>query len=142
MRKEIFFAILAGALFGLVIAFGIWRANSSMKSNNGSSDVSVVEESPTASPKSEVGLTLAKPENLTVTGETPITLNGITEPNNWIAISAEDDDYVFQADANGAFEKDIDLVGGANVIVITSIDKDGNTKSTKLTIVYSSEFNQ
>jgi len=142
MRKEIFFAILAGALFGLVIAFGIWRANSSMKTNDSPSETPLVEESPMVSPGSEVGLTLAKPEDLAVVDQTPITISGITDADNWVTISTEKEDYLTQADSNGAFEEDVDLIGGVNIIAISAFDNAGNSNSTKLTIVYSSEFSQ
>ena len=140
MRKEIFFAILAGSLFGLIIAFGIWKANSSMKSNGSTSETLPSEESSSPTPQPQIGLTLAKPEDADVVTESPITVSGATKPNAWVTISAESKDYVIKADMNGAFQQLVDLIGGANEIVITSFDESGNSNTQNLIVVLSSEF--
>ena len=140
MRKEIFFAILAGSLFGLIIAFGIWKANSSMKSNGSTSETLPSEESSSPTPQPQIGLTLAKPEDADVVTESPITVSGATKPNAWVTISAESKDYVIKADINGGFQQLVDLIGGANEIVITSFDESGNSNTQNLIVVLSSEF--
>ncbi|HJX45769.1 MAG TPA: hypothetical protein VJ399_01215 [Patescibacteria group bacterium] len=140
MRKEIFFAILAGSLFGLIIAFGIWKANSSMKSNGSTSETLPSEESSSPTPQPQIGLTLAKPEDADVVTESPITVSGATKPNAWVTISAESKDYVIKADMNGGFQQLVDLIGGANEIVITSFDESGNSNTQNLIVVLSSEF--
>jgi len=140
MRKEIFFAILAGALFGLIIAFGIWKANSSIKTNGTVSDTTPSEEVTTPTSVPQVGLTLAKPEDTDVVTQSPITVSGATKPNAWVTISAENKDYVIKADINGGFEESVDLIGGANELVVTSFDESGNSNTQKLIVVLSSEF--
>ena len=140
MRKEIFFAILAGSLFGLIIAFGIWKANSSMKSNGVISETSPSEEISSPTPQPQIGLTLAKPEDMDVVTESPIILSGATKPNAWVTISAENKDYLIKADINGGFQQLIDLIGGANEILITSFDESGNSNTQNLIVVLSSEF--
>ena len=140
MRKEIFFAILAGSLFGLIIAFGIWKANSSMKSNGSTSETLPSEESSSPTPQPQIGLTLAKPEDADVVTESPITVSGATKPNAWVTISAENKDYLIKADINGGFQQLVDLIGGANEIVITSFDESGNSNTQNLIVVLSSEF--
>jgi hypothetical protein len=137
MRKEVFFAILAGAVFGLIIAFGVWRANLFFKPKEEVSTSTPVESPP---PQSEFGITIVRPQNSQVITESPVTLAGATKPESWVVISSEEEDYIFKSDDKGAFEKDVNLVGGVNEIVITSFDKSANSVKEKLTLVYSTEF--
>lgn len=138
MRKEILYAILAGSLLGLVIAFGVWRANSAF--NNGG--VKNPTATPSPSPSSEFGLTMAKPENESVSINSKITISGLTKSNSILVISAEEKDYFPTVANDGTFEKEIDLIGGINQILVTSIDLDGRMANEKLTIIYSSEFSK
>jgi hypothetical protein len=135
MRKEILFAILAGLVFGLIIAFGVWRANVALRPGDGAS----TEETPTPAPVS-FGITIADPQNLQVITESPVTLSGITKPGAQVAISAEEEDYVTTADTDGEFEVDIELTGGVNEIIITAFDENGSGTEEKLVLVYSTEF--
>jgi len=138
MRKEILFAVLAGALFGLVIAFGVWKANSTMSQNYPNQ----TESQETAKPQTPQSLqiTLSEPESYDVVASDAVVVKGITQPNAAISFSAEDSDYVAYANKSGAFEQEIKLTSGVNEIVITAFDSAGNNVGTKLTLVYSSEF--
>ena len=138
MRKEVLFAILAGAVVGAVIAFGVWRANNALKTKE-------VQPSPAISPEPtppefEFGITLAKPENFDVITQSPVTLSGITKASVWVVISAEDEDYIIKSDESGSFEQEVELTGGLNQIIITVFDEDGKSIQEKLTVVFSTEF--
>ncbi len=137
MRKEIIFAILAGITFGLIIAFGVWRANVALRSN-GASTTTPVDTSSTT--QDSFGITIAKPQDYQVITTSSTTLSGISKPNTWIVVSAEEEDYVEKTDESGEFEIEIDVVGGVNEIIITAFDAEGAEAQEKLTIVYSSEF--
>lgn len=136
MRKEILFAIFAGAIFGLIIAFGVWRANIALKPSTGTSTTTESPETPTA----EFGITIAKPLDTQVLTERTTIVSGITKANAWVAISTEDEDYIVEADEEGSFEQEVDLVGGVNEIIITAFDEEGASIEEKITIVFSSEF--
>jgi preprotein translocase subunit YajC len=138
MRKEILFAILAGVLFGLVIAFGIWRLNSSLSSNtpNNTQDTNQQPSNNTG----ELSISIAKPDNMQVFTSSSTTISGLTSPNAWVVISGEDKDWVTQADADGGFSQDVELIGGVNQMVLTAFDKNQNSAKTSLELVYSSEF--
>lgn len=136
MRKEIFFAILAGSILGLIIAFGVWRANVSLSSrSNGNSSASE-----TPSPKPESSITLAAPEDGSVITESTATISGLTKPNSYIVISSEDADYLVKTKADGAFESEVELTAGVNQLIISAFTENGNAISAKLVLVYSSEF--
>lgn len=135
MRKEILFAIVAGAIFGLIIAFGLWRLNSTLTPQQ-NQDVQEIEPTPTP----EFGITIAEPEQNQVIVEGPVRVSGVTKPNSWVTASAEDEDYTVQSGSDGSFELDIDLVGGVNQIIFSVFGNKGSSISQTLTIVYSTEF--
>lgn len=135
MRKEIIFAILAGSIFGLVIAFGIWRINSALNPRKEGATT------PTEETKKDTAIiSIAKPSENDVIGESPTPISGLTKPGSFVVVSGEDHDYLMVADTKGAFSEDVSLTGGVNQILITSFGKDGNSGEQKLTVIYSTEF--
>lgn len=140
MRKEILVAIIAGSILGLIIAFGIWRANVFFKDNQNLPPEETVESSPSALPTSFFGITLAKPSNEDVVTKIPSSFSGITQPVSWVVISGEDEDYIVQTDQKGEFNQDVDLIPGVNQVLISSFALPENSASTKLTLVYSTEL--
>lgn len=143
MRKEIIFAILAGAIFGLVIAFGIWKANSSIKSKN-DSEKEVVDVTDSQGGTSMIGdfsITLIKPESNTVVSKSVTVVSGITKPDVWLVISAEEDDYIVKTGSDGSFEEEVELIAGANEIVVTAIEENtNNSVYDKFLVVYSTKL--
>lgn len=135
MRKEVVFAVLAGGALGLIIAFGVWRANIALSPKEKGAKT---EASPT--PKPEFAITIAKPSANDVITQATTVITGITKPFAYLALSAEAEDYVIQADAKGSFEIEVDLIGEVNQIVIYAFDEKGNEVNTNLLLVYSSEF--
>lgn len=135
MRKEIVFAIVFGSILGLVVAFGIWRVNSALAPKR---EEGKTEASPT--PTSGFLVSLAKPEERDVIPVTPAPLNGLTKAGALIAVSAEEEDYLTMANDQGLFSESVDLVGGINQILVISFDDKGAVASTKVLVVYSSEF--
>ncbi|MCJ7829738.1 hypothetical protein MUP50_01460, partial [Patescibacteria group bacterium] len=67
MKKEILIAIIIGFVLGLVITFGIWTANKSLKEGTStqSSQITENETNITPSPQAEekLPLTIISPEN-------------------------------------------------------------------------------
>ncbi|MCH7641209.1 hypothetical protein IID22_03365 [Patescibacteria group bacterium] len=140
MRKEILFAILAGVLFGAVLAFGIWRANSALK---GSSDPAKEATNSPAEQKediNEIRLSLATPSELDVITQSPVRVTGATKPDTWVAISGEETDYVFKSGPDGSISQEVDLVGGVNQILVVSFDENGQSAEENLTVVFSTKF--
>lgn len=136
MRKEVLFAILAGTFFGLIIAFGIWRLNSTLSPGNNTS----TEASPTPQPPEEFGITIAKPEENQVLTDSPGTITGITKPRSFVIASSNDEDFITQAGDDGEFAIEVDLVGGVNQILLASIDESGKMATTQISIAHSTEL--
>lgn len=143
MRKEIFFALLAGIAFGLVIALGIWKTNSNRELTEEQKENDIQTKQLTDFKLSDTeGITILKPDEYEVTNNNTINIEGITEKGAQIAISSEDKDFLINSDKNGGFKIDIPLIGGLNEIIITSFSKDGKETSLKLPVIYSKDFQE
>lgn len=135
MRKEVIFAIFAGATLGLIIAFGVWRANTAIK------PLLTPSPAPSTEPDStSADLSIAKPDDQAVITTATTTVEGITLPDSQVAISGESKSYLTKSDNRGSFSVKVDLIGGLNEIKIFVFDKNGASKEKKLFLVYSSEF--
>ncbi|KKR30830.1 hypothetical protein A2715_01875 [Candidatus Woesebacteria bacterium RIFCSPHIGHO2_01_FULL_39_32] len=139
MRKEILIAIVVGVGVGIAVAFGIWRANSALKTNLPELPSLLQKQSPTEVP-SEFKITLSQPEQNDVISESPVTVAGITKPASTIVILGETEDYVLETDNQGSFSQEVELTSGVNQILIAAYDAASENTQSKLTIVYSSEF--
>ena len=139
MRKEIIFAIVAGVLFGLVVAFGIWRANTAISTRQ---ETIFTQKTHEVIKKEEKDLivSVSSFENNDVISESPITITAITKPDTWVVISAEEEDYIIKTDDSGTFNQDIKLTAGLNEILINAYDNQGGVFENILTLVYSTEF--
>ncbi len=138
MRKELVVASIIGIGFGLVIAFGAYRINSSLKPNT-------PQTKATPKPKgniSEFKITLDKPQNNDVVTLDSTRVSGITKPLSWITVSGVDEDYIIQADEKGIFGEDVNLVSGINQIKLTAFDSQGGQSTEKVLVVYSSSFQE
>lgn len=136
MRKELVWATIVGISLGLVIAFGVWRVNANLKPKN-------IFVNSTPRPKtnpSDFQIVLDGPENNDVVTTSSTTVSGITKPLSWITVSGEDDDYIIQADNEGVFTQDVNLISGVNQIKITAFDAAGSQSIQKVLVVYSSAF--
>ena len=134
MRKEVWLAIIGGIVLGLVIGFGVYRINFAFKKGG------PPQGSPTPSPNNQSGLTIAKPNYDDVITSLPLKISGIASKDSWTVISTDTNDYVTKADDKGIFEKEIDLVGGVNQIIVSSITQDKNVSSQELRLVYSTQL--
>jgi hypothetical protein len=139
MRKEILFAIISGIVFGLIIAFGIWRTNIALK-NKKTPPPTSSSITPTPQQNSNIELVIVKPQENDIIYENPLILSGLTKSNALVVISTEERDLIISPDASGAFEKELDLDPAINSLVITSVDDSGATFSKNLTLIFSSEF--
>lgn len=138
MRKEVLLAILAGSFLGLILMFGVVRINSALRTPSPANSI----PAPSATPKGEFGITLAKPEDRDVVTESPITFSGVTSPDAWVVISTDTDDFIFPAQANGTFSQDVKLSAGVNLISVAAYKNGGQSAYFPLVIVYSSEFSK
>lgn len=140
MRKEVVLAIIAGGLLGLVIAYGVWRANIALSSKSKSPTTNEVKN-PSATPTNqELKVVLAKPNNQEVIIQSPVTISGVTQSKATLLISGEDNDTIEIASSSGSFDIPVSLTGGINNIKIFAFDEAENQTSANLLLVYSTSF--
>jgi len=141
MRKEFIIAIVSGITIGLVVAFGIWRANCALKSteltNPQTETVTVQKEGET---KENIGLSIISPEENDVISTTPIVISGATKPGGTLVISGEQKDYIIEVPDTGSFEEDVDLVSGVNEIIIAYSENGDSVQTQSIKVIYSTEF--
>lgn len=139
MRREVVIAIILGVGLGVLVAFGVWRANLALNSKN-----------PLSSPQAQVlqnqdsqnssNLIVLQPEVDSVTSTASVIVKGSATPKAIVAISTNTDNEIVQAGLDGSFEKEVSLSGGPNEIIVKSYDEQGNESQQKLTVVYSTEI--
>ncbi|MBD3250270.1 MAG: hypothetical protein GF381_01725 [Candidatus Pacebacteria bacterium] len=134
MRKEVFLAIFIGLVMGLFITFGIYQSQTSEGAATDVQDLEVVVE-PSGSPDEIGQLTVYNPENQTVQAEKTTKVTGKTTANAFVVIMVNDEPYITRADETGNFSKDVDLEELSNIIVIHSVDEDGQTLQAERTII-------
>jgi hypothetical protein len=141
MRKEIFFAILAGGAFGLLIAYGAWKLNSSIKPQN--KEMVTLSPSPAAANVLSTGdfkILITKPNEKQVLTQTPVTITGATIPSTYVVVSGIDNDEIVDSGAAGGFEAKLDTEGGVNQILISAFKDTGEEVDANLNLIYSSQF--
>lgn len=138
MKKEVFLAIFAGIVAGLILAFGVWRLTSSLKSNKPTTTNTQATTSPIAD--ISFSITISKPSDFDVSANEKIIIEGLTKINSIVIISTESKDYQVEVEKNGSFKEEITLTGGLNIINVTSFNINGQSETEKLVITYSSEF--
>lgn len=134
------FAVIAGGLLGLVLAFGIWRANIAFK--NDSPPDAQTGASPTPAPSSDFKISIAKPENNQVITALPMNISGITAATSYVIGTNETDDAFATAASDGTFNMNMDLTGGANPTKIFAFDANGKMAQTDLMTVFSTEYDK
>ena len=136
MKKEVILAISIGFALGLIITFGIWTANQSLKNLPQPSPKASVAPSPSPV-SSPTSLVISSPDDESLVATDTVTLSGTTTPSATLLIVSEDGEQTIQAASSGAFSFDVDLITGFNTITVYSYSADGQEASKSLTITYS-----
>lgn len=139
MRKEILFAIVLGSIFGVVLAFGIWRFSTSPTTKNSEAGNNEPSSPDTKEVKDgEASLSLSSPQDKSVSSESSVEVSGITDPGNVIVVSTGEDDEIALADKDGSFKAGISLSAGINRVKAIAFNSQGNKKDEQIYVIYSS----
>lgn len=141
MKKEVILAITIGFALGLVITFGIWTANRSLKGLPGSAQATPVTVAATPSTTSDqsqsVSLSLSSPADEALVDTNKIEVAGTTQAGATVVILSEDDQQIITADKDGKFSEKVGLIGGFNIIKVIAFDNEGHSTQQSITITYS-----
>jgi hypothetical protein len=137
MKKEIIVAIIIGLSVGLIIAFGLWTANKSLKQVSPKNETSSLQiGQPTPTPLIQ-NLIIDNPTEDFISNQEKITVSGKTISEATVVITYEEGEKILTADSQGLFNTEITLLGGANEIKISAFEPDGNESSVIINGVYS-----
>lgn len=136
MKKEIVIAIFLGLTLGVVITYGVYRARTTlMKPSINNLEVDLGTDNPEASPLST--LVINSPDDEIIIDQEAITVAGTTQPNSFVVVVIQDQEFITTADESGNFSIDGTLEAGSNVIQVHSIDEDGTTTTQERTVIFS-----
>lgn len=136
MKKEVLIAIIVGFSLGLIITFGIYRAQKSLSERAESKNTT--EESAQIEGTANISLSITQPEDGSITDEDTITIGGISKKHALITIISSEDHQSTQADELGNFSVEFSLDVGENIISITSFSDDDAKQEKTISVVYSS----
>lgn len=146
MIKELFLAIIIGALLGLGVTGGYLTLHPKTQSQK---PVIITQPTIIPTPTSESSLTstdnqktdkdlnITSPENNLLVSDSSINITGSTIDNSQIIINTATENFTGQSDKDGFFDIPIILEAGLNIIKISAVDPLGNQLDTELNITYS-----
>lgn len=114
MRKEVFYAIIAGISIGLVAAFGTWKISRLVKVTP---TPIIIDKTPTPTITNKIIINDLKDYDVVI--ENPI-INGLAAPNIDIVISTYEKDFYTKSNSKGEFEKEIELPTGLSEILVNN----------------------
>lgn len=155
MKKEVVLAITIGFGLGLIITYGVWLANKSLKDLPKSS-LEQLSPTPAQTPETTTPTTptpstntstspkpannslvkITSPEDEWLADKDSTTVKGTAPANSTVTITYEDSETIVVADASGNFSATIPLSGGYNLITATAFDTLGNSSSATITVTY------
>lgn len=138
MKKEVLIAIVSGLILGLIVTLGIYTANKSLEQQRAKKEAAT-QTSPLPSPPvtAQKTLDITSHENFDLINQSAITLSGIAWPEAVIALMAEGDNQLIQADDEGIFSFKFQLVKGFNEITLIATDETNQAQTQNLILTYS-----
>lgn len=133
MKKEVLIAIVVGFSLGLVITFGIYRAQKSIRDQR----VQDVEQAEELEETEKHQLTVTQPKENEISSDEELTVSGITSKDSVVTVVSQEDEIALLTDEFGNFTAQISLTGGANTVLVTSFDGEGNMAATEFDVVFS-----
>lgn len=147
MRNELLLAIFAGLIIGLMIAFGVWRINSSVPKQAESPsllrDTADGNSTPQDIRADNSGITVTNIEEGAIYTQSLIKISGTLKSQGTVIISGETQDYTIRLFDSNTFEQEITLAKGVNRIIVVGFDQVGQkVNELSYLVVYSPEFDE
>jgi len=141
MRKEILLAVLIGIGLGLLITFGVYQSRQSVKNvqNNQAQDL-IKSDMSDEQGENNSQLALTSPEDELLTDNKRLIVSGATGANNFVVVFVNNVETITHADESGNFSIEVTLNDGANIIVVQSINEDGQACQVERSVVLNSDF--
>lgn len=138
MKKEVIIAIIVGLLIGLIFTFGISTANKSLNQQKVKKLTPDESNNPlTTTKQPQKTLSITSHKNFDLINQSETILSGIAWPKAIIALMTETKTQLIQADTEGTFTFNFDLIKGYNEITVIATDNTNNTQTQNLVLTYS-----
>lgn len=143
-------AVGGGLLFGVIVAFGVWKLNPAKNINfNLGNKIasSTTKPNPTNSKTNSPVATnvldnqsfikFVRPLPIQTVYTKTLKVTGLTDSEkSWIVLSLPSTDYITTSDDKQTFETDIELESGINQVTASSFSEDGSSSQTQATVIY------
>jgi|GEM_PF-1280796 hypothetical protein len=139
MKKEVIIAVISGLVLGLIITLGIYTANKSLSKLKTQKKIDAQTEnlpSPTLAQTNKI-LSVTSAEPFDLINQSDLTLSGVAWPQAIVALMTETNNLLTQADSEGIFSFQFDLINGFNEITIIATDETSETQTLNLILTYS-----
>lgn len=140
MQKEVFLAIIFGSILGLLVAYGVWRTNSTL--DNRQKDYKPITQTNNQNERTndlEPNLGVVTPVNLSAVTSSPIVVTGIVNDLENILISTNSRDYLISV-IEKEFSQEIELDSGLNQIIFSGFSNEKVEDSELLQVAYSNQI--
>ncbi len=142
MIKDLFIAIILGAVLGIAATGGVVTIKNSKSKNIISvTPTPVISVSPQEvakeDSKQEADISIISPLNESVITTSKTKIEGVTKANSVVIIKNIIDTINTTSDSAGHFESEINLESGVNHILISAFDSQDNQYDSQLIVTYS-----
>ena len=142
MRKDLFLAIIVGAIIGLGAMFIFEGKKRGWLASVLPNQPTTVHQKITPLPSLQIEkeqplLTIFEPEDESISTQEKITIKGQAKPLTTIVIIWEQGEDILITNQEGFFETEIELSAGPNEIEISAYGEDDEITKKILTITYS-----
>jgi hypothetical protein len=136
MKKEMIISVLVGLIFGLIIVYGVYTARTSLTAPDNSTNKLNSTPTPASDQNINEKLIIHNPLDEQVVDQKTIAVTGSTDPNSYIVVFINDNEYISSADDKGYFSIEGNLENGSNIIQIYALNEDGQSTVEERTVIY------
>lgn len=139
MKKEVIVAIVSGLVLGLIVTLGIFTANRSLEQQKAKKQAQDQTNLPPSPPLENLqkSLQLTSHKNFDLINQSSLTLSGVAWPDAIIALMTENNELMTQADEEGDFSFNTNLIKGFNELTLVATDETGDTQTLNIVLTYS-----
>ncbi len=142
MIKDLFIAIVLGAILGIAVTGGFMTINKTKTNKISSVTPTPVISSTPENIQEEVktdtsDISIISPLNESVVTTAKIKIEGVTKPDSIVIIKNIIDTINTISDTAGHFESTVNLESGINHVLVTAFDKEDNQYDTQFIVTYS-----
>lgn len=138
MKERVVIIFIAVTLGLLATTIGFFLYESSKPNREINAPV-LKNKKPAPLVRQNITLTLTSPKDESVTANRTIQVKGVTDAQNTIIISTNQEDVAVTPTSQGNFSATVSIDAGENKLLVEAIDPSGNSKKITQTVSFSSD---